>query len=868
MMSSRVLSRFLPVAEGDVSVYDGIRLDAARQADVEARHLPEHEPFHDDDDPEALLYDEQLDSDAAQSATVSPEIRGAHRWLGTKGKGRAEEEEEDVPESLLLDDKREPPASRPSSQRLPSNSQVRTEAQWKAAQQQHGLHTSRSPRHTRPGSARPRSSAATATVAQRDPQAAAMWQYTNAQNLDAFLLEVYQYYTGHGTWSILLSQAISLLNELFVFGFAMFLTTCIDYKKVPLSKSISEVLIPQCMAKAPWLKNAALFLFVIYWFTSLAKSIGSIRKLLRMQTFYSHVLGISDQDIQTVTWVRVVDGLVKLHNANVATADMAPAVKKYVMYGKPQQRMNAETIANRLMRQANYYVAMYNKEILDFTLPLPFIGQRQFYSKSLEWAIDFCLTNFIFDEQGSIRPFCLDVRNRKVLVQALQTRLQFAALTSILVAPLNILRFCVIYFFRYYTEFTRNPSKASARSFTPFAEWKIREFNELDHLFERRLRQASQPANQYLRQFPKDKVDQICRFVAFISGAIAAVLTVATLFDPELFLGFEVTPGRTAVFWLTIMVGVFGVAQGTLPDDDEVHDPVLHLRAVLYFTHYIPNQWRDRLHTTEVRSEFSTLYQMKVLIFVEEILSLIVAPWILLRNAGKRSERIIDFFREQTVHVDGIGYQCNFAVFGFKKDPNAADPTTVLQEPDGLRDDYYGLKDDKMAASMQNFTQYYNHYNQRQPGRKAGWHPPPAWPPMLSPSAIAEETDVTAAKPGPAARHTALTKQPHLYERPHSHAGLGQPSPRQPAVDRKPQKRPEAPGKRAALGSPGTLGVSESVMMRNDSDLHDLAHPEKDTTESDTNADEDGETAGKAGVLGMLYQYSKAQTEKGTGVKI
>ncbi len=57
-------------------------------------------------------------------------------------------------------------------------------------------------------------------------------------------------------------------------------------------------------------------------------------------------------------------------------------------------------------------------------------------------------------------------------------------------------------------------------------------------------------------------------------------------------------------------------------------------------------------------------------------------------------------------------------------------------------------------------------------------------------------------------------------------------------------------------------------MMRNDSDLHDLAHQEKDTTESDTDADEDGGTAGKAGVLGMLYQYSKAQTEKGTGVKI
>ncbi|KAK3062664.1 autophagy protein atg9, partial [Teratosphaeriaceae sp. CCFEE 6253] len=60
-----------------------------------------------------------------------------------------------------------------------------------------------------------------------------MWQYTNAQNLDAFLLEVYQYYVGHGMWSILLSKAIGLLSELFVFGFAMFLSTCVDYEKIP-----------------------------------------------------------------------------------------------------------------------------------------------------------------------------------------------------------------------------------------------------------------------------------------------------------------------------------------------------------------------------------------------------------------------------------------------------------------------------------------------------------------------------------------------------------------------------------------------------------------------------------------------------------
>lgn len=862
MEVSRVISRLLPVAEGDVSYHDAFRRGVPGEDDIEAHprpFAPEH--FHDEeDDPDTLLYDQRAVVDGLDSPESSPEVTGIRKWL-MPGKRRADEDE-DVPESLILGEggktKADAARNKPLSRQTSKESRSRTEAQWRSAQTQDGLQPGLS-KSTHLASNRRQAMVAGAAV--NDPTVAAIWQWTNVQNLDAFLLEVYQYYVGHGKWSILLAKALNMLTELFVFGFAMFLTTCIDYSKLPTSKSMSEVRIPKCMAKAPWWKNFALFAFVIYWCIRLVNLAGDLRRLSRMHDFYAHALGIANQDIQTVSWVRVVDGLVKLHNENIYTADQTPAVKKYVRPGKAQQRISAETVANRLMRQDNYYVAMYNKDIFDFVLPLPFIGPRHFYSKSLEWCIDFCLTNFIFDEQGSIRPFCLDVRNRAALVQALRVRLQFAALASVVMAPFTIVRFCIMFFFRYYTEFTRNPAKASARSFTPFAEWKIREFNELDHLFERRLRQAYQPANQYLRQFPKDKVDQFCRFLAFVSGAVAAILTLATLFDPELFLGFEITPGRTAVFWLTLAVGVFGFAQGQLPDEDEVHDPVLHLRAVLYFTHYVPGHWKDRLHSTEVRSEFSAMYQVKILIFVEEILSLIVTPWILLRNASMRSERIIDFFREQTVHVEGIGNQCNFAVFGFKKDPNVADPTTVLEEPDGLRDDYFGLKDDKMAVSMHNFMQIYNHHQQRQ-GRKQGWQPPPAWPSMLSPSALPAGHEV----------HGALHPH-HAGVRQHSSASdrpSRQPKSTRPSSLPGPTSIPLSPAfdKRKLVGSPGLAPVTESVMMQNDSDLQDVVHPARDHLESDTEAEDDADNVGKAGVLGMLYQYSKAQTEKGTGVNI
>jgi autophagy-related protein 9 len=55
--------------------------------------------------------------------------------------------------------------------------------------------------------------------------------------------------------------------------------------------------------------------------------------------------------------------------------------------------------------------------------------------------------------------------------------------------------------------------------------------------------------------------------------------------------------------------------------------------------------------------------------------------------------------------------------------------------------------------------------------------------------------------------------------------------------------------------------------MSQDSDLHDYdLSADKDLLESDT--DDNDVANGGAGVLGMLQQFAKAQTEKGTGVNI
>lgn len=240
-------------------------------------------------------------------------------------------------------------------------------------------------------------------------------------------------------------------------------------------------------------------------------------------------------------------------------------------------------------------------------------------------------------------------------------------------------------------------------------------------------------ADDYLNQFPRDKTHQFLQFVSLVSGTLAGLLGLATILDPDLFLGFEITPGRTAFFYISILMAIFAGARGSVPDEGDVHEPVLHLMNVMQMTHYQPTRGRNQLHSNDVKVEFSSLYQMRVLIFLEEIMSLFIAPFILWKNSGKRSETIIDFFRNSTVQVDGLGHLCTFSVFDFRKSKNVEDDR--LKDVEGLREEYFGTKDDKMAKSQAYFMERLSGYDQKRGGARHhrpyyGINLPPAFPPM------------------------------------------------------------------------------------------------------------------------------------------
>lgn len=78
------------------------------------------------------------------------------------------------------------------------------------------------------------------------------------------------------------------------------------------------------------------------------------------------------------------------------------------------------------------------------------------------------------------------------------------------------------------------------------------------------------------------------------------MLVLFSIIDPDAILHFEVTKDRTVLFYIGIFGSILAIARGMVPDDHRVVDPEQLMRAVIEETHYLPAEWRGKLHSAEV----------------------------------------------------------------------------------------------------------------------------------------------------------------------------------------------------------------------------------------------------------------------------
>ncbi len=224
----------------------------------------------------------------------------------------------------------------------------------------------------------------------------------------------------------------------------------------------------------------------------------------------------------------------------------------------------------------------------------------------------------------------------------------------------------IFFFLKNAEELHSSKSLMGPRQWTPHAAWKLREYNELPHFFQRRIASSNEPSQRYIRQFPSTIASIVAQCFAYVSGAIVGVLLVLTFADTVVVLNLRILD-RTLLWHLAFFSAVLAISRAFIPGKGTVFNPTTAFAAVVKHTHYFPAHWRGAVHRYHVMEEFCEMYKGRVLIFLDEVVCVLVAPFVLCFVLPECAPKIVEFVAKNTKNMSGVGHICSYAEFDFAR---------------------------------------------------------------------------------------------------------------------------------------------------------------------------------------------------------
>lgn len=491
------------------------------------------------------------------------------------------------------------------------------------------------------------------------------------KNLDDFFTKIYHFHQKNGFACMLLSDLFELGQFVFVVAFSAFLLCCVRYDVLfadrPLNRSHvpaerSKVTLPDAVLPAPqcarriaasgWLVFL-LAMAALFWLCRLLKVLRGLLSYWDIRRFYGEALRIPAGELCSYSWQEVQARLMALQR------EQPLCVHK--------RELTELDIHHRILRFTNYAVAMVNKSLLPVRFRLPLLGPVVFLTRGLHYNLELLLfrgPGALFLNSWSLRPQCKRAGERLALARHLARGMVLLGAANLLLCPLVLVWQLLYAFFSYAEVLRRRPGVLGTRRWSLYGRLYLRHFNELQHELTARLGRGHRPATRYMNSFASPMLAVLARHVAFFAGSVLAVLIALTVYDEDV---LTVQHILTAITLLGLLLTV---ARSFIPDEHSVQCPEQLLQRVLAHTHYMPQHWQGSAGAPETRNEMAQLFQYKAVFILEELLSPVLTPLILIFALPSRALDIVDFFRNFTVEVVGVGDVCSFAQLDVRRHGN------------------------------------------------------------------------------------------------------------------------------------------------------------------------------------------------------
>ena len=130
-------------------------------------------------------------------------------------------------------------------------------------------------------------------------------------NLDRFFLRLYSYYLEKGFWVILLSRVLNLLTLAFTILFSGFLLLFVNWGAIHACGRDDDCDVGRVIFNSTPLKHVLfwkvmvmlyLTIFSAYFVLTFLQIVNDMKELVDVKDFVNNKLGMSDRELQTVTW--------------------------------------------------------------------------------------------------------------------------------------------------------------------------------------------------------------------------------------------------------------------------------------------------------------------------------------------------------------------------------------------------------------------------------------------------------------------------------------------------------------------------------------------------------------------------------------
>lgn len=385
-----------------------------------------------------------------------------------------------------------------------------------------------------------------------------------------------------------------------------------------------------------WAVIGVAAMFFIY------KLILDIKNHTFVKKYYSFI-EINQEDLETMAWQEVVQRIKENFLAHFQTG---------------LNTRDELHIMNVIMREENYLIGLTNTDIIDLNINFPwFLGGKHLFAtdfiyEMLKYTI--FNVNYGIDGIDNLRTVKRDDYKR-----SLHNRFILNGIIILLLMPVIFVVLLFYFVTRYGTQAYSNTGSIAKGKWTPLARWKLRHYNEAENLFTDRLKRGYDSAAAYADLFPlSSHITWAARYLTYIVGFILVIMIIFTATSPRVV--FDVF-GISSVTVLSVLTIAFGILITLGPKETLKDDFDKKLADVCVYTEYLPKDWKEHPKSPKTNAEFQEYFTPRLFIWLNEVMSIIFAPYIFIAKLPKCAGNIADFMIDQT---DESLKVCKYAMFG------------------------------------------------------------------------------------------------------------------------------------------------------------------------------------------------------------